>query len=203
MSNFKESGLQFSFPKNWRVIKFDEHRFYKYVHGIGLKGVDFIGIKENGELLLIEVKNYADRFPQDGLFPYAALLENPIPFAEQIAQKFEDSFQLIEVIHKYYLRKFWFRKVAMRLMPFLPNNFVSKYDWGFWLKVYEQCANQTTEIDLVWWIEVGPKVSTTQRFNLHHQLHQYFNTYFQNPSRFIRLLDRHSDQQQIGITDDE
>ena len=51
---FSESGLSFQFPEGWTTIKYDEHRFYTYLSGEGLKGVDFIAI--HGEnLVLIEV----------------------------------------------------------------------------------------------------------------------------------------------------
>ena len=94
---YKESGLLFTFPDNWWVIKLDEHRFYRYVSGRGYKGVDFIIIDDSGKLLLIEVKNYSNRFPADGILPITALLGNPMAYANKYIGKYEDTFSLIRI----------------------------------------------------------------------------------------------------------
>ena len=65
MNTFIESGLTFSFSKRWKVLKYDKHRFYRYLSGSGFKGVDFIGVLDEKQLVLIEVKNYKDRFELD------------------------------------------------------------------------------------------------------------------------------------------
>ena len=44
LTTFTESGLCFTFSKRWKVLKYDEHRFYRYLSGSGFKGVDFIGM---------------------------------------------------------------------------------------------------------------------------------------------------------------
>ena len=191
----EESGLKFNFPKDWKIIKFDEHRFYQYVNGIGLKGVDFICIKPNGELLLIEVKNYADRFPQDGINPALDVLDNPIPYASQIAQKFDDSTQLIEVIHKYYLRKFWFRQFAPTLSLVLSEFFKPNYDWMFWLQAYQALTAHLPKTKLIWWMELGEEVSKIERSLVHLEL----TTFFTEEDTSVQILDIHSQQNEINV----
>ena len=192
----KESGLNFNFPKDWKVIKFDEHRFYQYVNGMGLKGVDFICIKPSGHLLLIEVKNYADRFPQDGIKPALAVLENPIPYANQIAQKFEDSAQLIEVIHKYYLRKFWFRQFGSTLAIIFSDFFKANFDWIFWLQAYQALTGHPPKTSLIWWMELGEEVSKVERSMVHIEL----NSFFTEADTTIQILDQHSEQNEIAVS---
>jgi len=193
----KESGLTFNFPQDWKVIKFDEHRFYQYVNGIGLKGVYFICIKPNGELLLIEVKNYADRFPQDGIKPVVAVLNNPIPYGQQIVQKFDDSARLIEVIHKYYLRKFWFRQFGPSLALILSEFFKPNFDWIFWLQAYQALIGHPPQTRLIWWMELGDEVSNIERSMLHLEL----STYFREEDTTVQILDRHSEQKEIKVVD--
>ena len=46
---FIESDLQFYFPDHWAVREYDNHRFYKNLSGLGLKGLDFLVLDpENG-----------------------------------------------------------------------------------------------------------------------------------------------------------
>ena len=61
MSNFQESGINFKFQSpQWTVVKYDEHLAHKKVSNAlqPTKAVDFLGIHDNGQLFLIEVKNY-------------------------------------------------------------------------------------------------------------------------------------------------
>ena len=90
-NTIQESGLVFTFPKNWVVKKYDEHRFYNYLSGLGFKGIDIIAITPERKLILIEVKNYINRFPQDGIDPTETLIENIDSFSEGYVQKFQDS----------------------------------------------------------------------------------------------------------------
>ncbi len=60
MSDFQESGISFKFssPK-WAVVKYDEHLAHKKVSNAlqPTKAVDFLGIHDNRQLFLVEVKN--------------------------------------------------------------------------------------------------------------------------------------------------
>jgi len=57
----KEGKLQFTFPENWRVSKYDDWSFHKQFQNIcgGAKAVDFIVLApDNRTTWLIEVKDY-------------------------------------------------------------------------------------------------------------------------------------------------
>lgn len=61
MSNFQESGISFKFSSpQWAVAKYDEHLAHKKVSNAlqPTKAVDFLGIHDNRQLFLVEVKNY-------------------------------------------------------------------------------------------------------------------------------------------------
>lgn len=61
MSDFQESGINFSFQDaSWVVVKYDEHIAHRKVEKVlkPTKAVDFMGIHEEKQLFLIEVKNY-------------------------------------------------------------------------------------------------------------------------------------------------
>ncbi|HHH50501.1 MAG TPA: hypothetical protein ENK52_05945 [Saprospiraceae bacterium] len=182
-TSYPESGLLFSFPKNWRVFKFDDHRFYRYVSGYGIKGVDFIGITEEKRLVLIEVKNYTDRFPQDGIDPIQKIKKAPLDFAEQITLKFEDSFSLINGIHRFHQKQTWYRWLARPLLHILPQYISMKYDWGFWSISYQLLKNHQT--DLVLWLELGTKISCDAEKKLKQEIASYFKKEFKSKSIVI------------------
>lgn len=152
-SEFEESGLIFRFPKDWIVFKYDEHRFYRYVSGSGLKGVDFIGVHEE-KLFLIEVKNYKDRVKLDTYDPMENLLNSAKAQGERYVRKLKDSLKLLDVIQQYYLRKWWYRKIYL---PFLRKTKI-KSELDFWTKV-TALKDQPRQVTFVLWLELP------QRYN--------------------------------------
>ena len=59
MSNFQESGISFKFSSpQWAVVKYDEHLAHKKVSNAlqPTKAVDFLGIHDNRQLFLVEVR---------------------------------------------------------------------------------------------------------------------------------------------------
>lgn len=57
---FEESDLVFEFGSHWQVFQFDKHHDYQNMKDVleQTKGIDFLGIYDNRELYLIEVKNF-------------------------------------------------------------------------------------------------------------------------------------------------
>lgn len=198
MSTFSESNLRFSFPEDWIVIKSDEHRFYRYLSGVGLKGVDFIAIVDH-HLLLIEVKNYADRFPQDNSLPSTAILNEPLHYAEVFAQKFSDSLQLIRVIHQHYQRKIWFT-FFLPLLHFLPKNWIKTTDWYFWPKAYEIVAKDPTKVKLWIWLEMGPEVTKSEKETLFKKLKLHFDQYHTDKTFQIEITNQLNKIDNWGVT---
>lgn len=151
---FSESGLQFKFPSDWVVFKYDEHRFYKYLSGSGLKGVDFIAIHQQ-RLILIEVKNYMERFAKEGEHPMDPLIGTPEIYASKFFRKFEDTFRLLDIIEQYYQRKWWYRKVFRVFKKYFSDSSIIKKETGFWSKAIE-LLNQPERVRLVLWLELAP-----------------------------------------------
>ncbi len=174
---FHESGLVFNFPEDWKVIKWDEHRFYGYVSGRGFKGVDFMVLLDDG-LHLMEVKNYRDRRPQDGQHPFDLVMADPDFYAAIFLQKFADSFALIEIIEKYYLRKqffnWWSRRNYWGLKTLAHLPFFQKSDLIFWTRAAQIIREQPENVQLDLWLEPGPKISLENFMELKKKLLSYF-----------------------------
>lgn len=160
MTEFIESNLKFFFPENWEVKQFDQTRFFKYFSGYGFKGVDFLVITDEPKLLFIEVKNFADRYPADGIQPIDRLQANLDSFSEKMVGKFKDSAHLLQIIYKVFLRKWWFRHFALPLSARLPFSFVIKKDWGFWLTTHKLLEKK--EIEFVLWIEFSEEMAEAE-----------------------------------------
>lgn len=147
-SIFSESGLRFIFPAEWKVIKYDEHRFYRYLSGYGLKGVDFI-IIHGEELILMEVKNYSDRTPLDRYDPMETLLNDPKKHVTHYLRKFEDSIRLLDIIEQYYQRRWWYK---FYLRFFRSKELKREVD--FWTKAFE-ILDKMESVKLVLWMELS------------------------------------------------
>jgi len=155
---FNESGLTFTFPSDWVVYKYDQHRFYKYVSGYGLKGVDFMIITAEGELILLEVKNYFNRFPDAKESPTLAIKNDPIAYAKKFVGKYEDSFQLISSIHQYYEQRHRYRWFMKPLFQYLPKGLQLKTDWGFWTHAHELLKGGNVKLML--WLELNESIAS-------------------------------------------
>ena len=60
MPRFEEGVLAFEFGERWKIFKLDEHSDYRERIGKieGTKAVDFLGILDERELYLIEIKDF-------------------------------------------------------------------------------------------------------------------------------------------------
>lgn len=87
MTRFKEGFLDFVFGERWQILKLDEHKDYRLRIGKleSTKAVDFIGILDQKELYLIEVKDLRG----DRIANKDRLLKGQL--AIEIAQKVKDS----------------------------------------------------------------------------------------------------------------
>lgn len=145
---FNESGLDFEFDDSWVVKKYDDHRFYKRLSGVGLKAVDFIGIWKEEILVLIEVKNYKIRYQDLKQLPIQNILNDPDQLSIAIINKVEDSLSAIDAIHTAYCRKWWYRL----FLPFINLFKKSSADWPFWTMVHN-LIDKEQEIWVVFWLE--------------------------------------------------
>ncbi len=181
MKTFTESGLDFQFSKRWQVLKYDEHRFYRYLSGSGFKGVDFIGILDEKQLVLIEIKNYKDRFSLDESDPTGDLLTDPITYAEKYSQKFQDTFQLIGIIRKYYQRKWWFKQLRQLILQIIPRNWLLQFDWGFWNIAIQLIDEKKVKILIVLWLELDDTLPASTIKKSTDQIRNYLKKQFKEP----------------------
>ncbi|MEO1625111.1 MAG: hypothetical protein AAFV25_08125 [Bacteroidota bacterium] len=149
MPSFEESGLQFVFGADWWVKKFDEHRYYKWLSGSGLKGVDFIGINAQQQLILMEVKNYRRRNSKQSP-------EHLVPDVDHLSQAFVekvmDSRRVIRTVVRYLNRKWWYRP-ALRLSKWLAPSVRWRWDGYFWQLADQLLSDASQRVVLVLWLE--------------------------------------------------
>ncbi len=160
---FQESDLQFYFDDSqWQVIKYDTHKYYKTLSGSGLKGVDFIGIRQENQLVFFEIKNF--RNYQSTAATKYTLFKDTDHFIQQIQDKMEDTLTAIKVISKYLKRKSWYR-FFLRIEPFIPNRLIKSKDWYFWHQI-SNLRNSSTSKTFLLWIEIDPnfKSKTSESF---------------------------------------
>lgn len=196
MSNdqYIESGLIFSFPEEWIVHDYDSHRFYKYLSGEGLKGVDFIAIHQD-ELILIEVKNYTDRIERGRHIPTEAINNEPETFVNEFVRKFKDSFRLLKIIGQYYERQWWYRYLFLKFRSWFPESFLLKTETGFWTKAIE-LAEAPEKISLILWLEFPDSFDLQKQ----SELRQYFKNSMQADLRKnTRLIVTNSKLSYSGI----
>lgn len=128
---FHESAYKFVFDQDWKVIKFDEHRFYLTLSGLSFSGMDFVGIHKE-TLYLIEVKNYNQ-------YSGKKIVKEIDEFVNALKEKIKDTLQLFSIIHKYHQRRFLYRS----LYP-LVNKFPSlNKEWHFWTRLNTLSTNRS------------------------------------------------------------
>jgi len=158
--SFKESDLQFTFSEGWVVKKYDDHAYFKILSGHGLKGVDFIGIYENKQVYLIEVKNYNKRSYSPVDPDWSDIEGETIPLASAMHNKIEDSLRLIKAVNSYLSKRWWYRSASW-LRTVLGNNELIK-DWHFWKRVGE-LLETSNDVFPVLWIELSPDFLTQSK----------------------------------------
>ncbi len=133
---FEESDLIFRFNKDWIIKKYDAHQYYKTISGLGMKGVDFIGIYQYSTVVFIEVKNYRIRYSNKGFHRLYDVFDHPGALAEKIQQKFSDSAKGVIVVHNF-LNKRWWLKPIFPLLKRIPYSKWTKSDNLFWIRSRE------------------------------------------------------------------
>ncbi len=133
---FEESSRTFVFDPKWQVTRFDHHRYFRWLSGQGLKGIDFVAIQPNESLLFIEVKNYRKEVP------------SAEKVAEVFCEKIWDSVRIVDVIQQYYKRHFFFRVVRSWIRRW-PHRFG---EWGYWTELSELLENPMN-CHFILWVE--------------------------------------------------
>lgn len=125
---FEESRLRICFDKTWRVLIFDKTEWFRHLTGMGFKGVDFIGLRDE-KVFLIEVKNFQPSHSGKGI-----TLPEPVNLEKSLAEKFIDSQRVAGVIlgtmERYLLFRWW--RWVVGWWPWLRR---MEPEWAFWLDV--------------------------------------------------------------------
>lgn len=104
--HFAEGKFDFYFDLDqWQIRKYDDHTYFQGFSGMGLKGVDFLGIHQQKTLLLIEVKNFTWRNRPFREKQVRQSLQVPEEIAMAVRQKMEDTLAGLQAIRIYYERK--------------------------------------------------------------------------------------------------
>lgn len=148
MPTFLESQLRFTFPPSWQVFAYDRHRFYQTLSGRGLVGADFMGFLPNGDLLIIEVKNYTDPYSDRQLARVPGFITEPERYLRRMARKLTDTLRSIRIFEQYLNRKWTYRLVRpylSRLARFFP-------EWHRWTRAADLLDHPGC-IHYVLWLE--------------------------------------------------
>ena len=127
---FEESEHNFTFSKDWKILKYDSHPFYKIVSGRSFSGVDFAGFYKD-KLYLIEIKNFYQ-------YGKSGSIEDVNEFCREIKEKCLDTLDLIRIIQKYFQRK-WTYRLFCRLVMAYPN---LNMTWWFWTMMNQKVEEQ-------------------------------------------------------------
>ena len=148
MTLYQESGLSFRFDTTWIVKKYDAHRYYSYLSGAGLKGMDFAAVR--GEMAyLFEVKNYSIRFEGKPYYKIYSLIDDPEELIEVVTRKVEDTRRGIKIVHDYLSRKWFYRQLYPYLSKWkLPVR--GKNTWWFWAKMYHLLEEKQQGVVVLW-----------------------------------------------------
>lgn len=164
---FLESDLQFNFAATqWQIMKYDSHQYFKTLSGAGLKGVDFIGIYQQNQLVFFEVKNF--RAYAAEVNTTFSIFENTALFIENIQYKLEDTLTAINVIIKYLNRKSWYR-YFLKLESYIPARFFQNQDWYFWHQIHRLWKRDAVKT-FVLWLEIDKKHAPKESANFKEAL---------------------------------
>ncbi len=147
---FSESGLRFTFPADWGVRQYDDHRFYQAMSGRGLKAVDFVILPAAGGVWFVEVKNYTRR---PGRYHESNTIELPDPedLATTLLEKYTDSRRALLAIATYYRRKWWYRRLN-RLLRLFSRRY--RRDSTFWTEAQDRLDREPPRVILL--VSTGP-----------------------------------------------
>ncbi|PPK86307.1 hypothetical protein CLV84_3230 [Neolewinella xylanilytica] len=143
MNTFSESDLQIEFPNDWSVRRFDQTTAYRSVSGHGLKGVDFLCLTPEGELWLVEIKNFRRRNELSSM-----KRRSPEGLAQQVGKKFSDSKRIIRVVNRAMQQRWWLRLVLLwyawrkRERP--------ESDYWFWAEAERRLEQASRTVCLLW-----------------------------------------------------
>lgn len=163
-SEYQESDLLLRFGPRWAAHRYDTHPYYQGWSGLGLKGVDFLGILVPDLLVLTEVKNYHRRVQGQKGYNAESIRENPALLANAVARKVSDTFLALDAVRQYWQRRWWRRLRWRRLVKKSPKH----SERAFWANACTLAEHPECCAALLW-LE-GPALDADIRQELTQQL---------------------------------
>lgn len=151
-----ESGLHFEFNKEWVVLPYDKHRYYRAISGEGMRGVDLLGIYRGEQVFLFEIKHFRNPVAIGNKFT-DHFLEHQVELGARICQKGMDTLKAIELIHSY-LRKNWFFRQLESWYTTHRFQRSSADHWHFWARLYHLIFERG-QWQYVLWLEMAPALA--------------------------------------------
>lgn len=138
--NYYESRVRLDFDATWTIVAFDQTNYFKALAGQGLRGVDFVGFREQ-TLYLIEIKNYSPAKKMKR-YRYGA---DPGELVVQLHEKFVDSQRIVRIIEstlqRHLLYRIWRRITRHR--AWLKS--LGPADWAFWTRCAELASYSSVQ----------------------------------------------------------
>lgn len=164
-TTFDESDLKFIFSNDWVVYQYDQHPFYKALAGRGLKGVDFVGVLNGEDVILIEVKNYKIRFPSRYPPIYGKITGKKPRIVKTMVSKLAGTHRALNAINTYYQRRWWY-SFANKVLKHFPHRILLKVEWYFWTFVAQKVGEG--DFHLVLWLELEKEYKTMSALEIQH-----------------------------------
>ncbi len=163
-SEYQESDLLLRFGPRWVVHRYDTHPYYQNWSGLGLKGVDFLGILMPDLLVLTEVKNYHQRLQGHKGYNAESIREKPALLADAVARKALDTFLALDAVRQYWQRHWWRRMRWQHLAKKSPKH----SERAFWANACA-LAEHPDCCAVLLWLE-GPALDASIRQELTRQI---------------------------------
>lgn len=196
MEAFTESNYQFRFSKDWKVKKYDTHPYYIHLSGVGLSAVDFVGINGQGEIFLLEVKNYKNRPVNQLERTKEKLTGTPPLLALQFIEKVEETIKGIHAIYAHLKRSWWYRFWFTTFQSSILKKQRLRHDRIYWMYASSIIRNQSDKVNLLLFLEL-PTPYESYRASLTNHLTQHFhpqNVQIINAQNLPAWLDAQTDE---------
>lgn len=142
---FEESRLLIEFDdRQWQVVQYDKHRYYRHLSGHGLKGADFIGIWRDEYLVIVEVKNYQVNPGKKGIE-----ILNTSEIVEHLHRKLGDTVKGIIAAQGFLQRKRLIKFLAYLRSSKFFGPFIPAGKWTFWLRAHHLLTKESHCIFLI------------------------------------------------------
>lgn len=153
---FEESGLIFTFSEAWNVHPFDDHKYYRWLSGLGFRGVDFIGVYQE-KLVLMEVKNYRRREGMSDYDAFQKVREAPLEFAQKMVKKVKDSLEVVSAVNGSYRRKWWFPWYLR-----LPASWKRRSPKSYFWHIVSELADDPDSCIFVLWLDADSETKNVE-----------------------------------------